>query len=69
MRMSGEAFAACLKDCGVRPEIRERILACEGCRSRLLGRERSFLLEDLHRAQRRIDLMDLLIDSLKTDEE
>ena len=72
MRMSGEAFAACLKDCGVRPEIRERILACEGCRSRqlcLLGRERSFLLEDLHRAQRRIDLMDLLIDSLKTGEE
>ena len=26
MRMSGEAFAACLKDCGVRPEIRERMV-------------------------------------------
>lgn len=73
MRMSGEAFAACLKDCGVRPEIRERIPGREGCleppASACWAGNDAFLLEDLHRAQRRIDLMDLLIDSLKTDEE
>ena len=65
-----EELAHCLKECGVRPQAREQILACaqEGDAERqlrLLGRQRQTLLEDLHRAQRRLDLMDLLIDSLK----
>ncbi len=65
-----EALASCLRDCGVRPEILEQIVACGCCRSRqlcLLGRERASLLEDLHQAQRRLDLMDLLMDSLKQE--
>ena len=78
MRPSKEQLAGCLKECGVRPQAREEILACAqegglGSQLCLLGRQRAQLLDDLHRAQRRIDLMDLLIHTLeedrKTDEE
>lgn len=65
-----EAMAECLADCGIPPEVREQILACEGCIGRqlcLLNRARATLMHDLHQAQRRIDLMDLLIDSLKKE--
>ncbi len=71
MRTSKEELAACLKDCGVRPEVREQILACGSGKGRqlcLLGRERASLLDDLHQAQRRVDLMDLLMDSLKEEQ-
>lgn len=67
MKPSKDDLVDCLKNCGVPPEMRKEILACEECRSRqlcLLGQERSILLEKLHQAQRRIDLMDLLIASL-----
>lgn len=65
-----EELADCLRTCGVGPEDREEILArgeAGGAarRLRLLDRQRAALLEDLHRAQRRLDLMDLLIDALK----
>lgn len=73
MKTSKENLAECLKVCGIRPDMREEILSCEekGCRSYqlcLLGKQRAILLENLHQAQRQIDLMDLLIDSLKKDE-
>lgn len=73
MKNLKENLAECLKVCGVKQDIRDEILSCEekGCRSYqlcLLGKQRAILLENLHQAQRRIDLMDLLIDSLKKDE-
>ena len=71
MRNSKEDLASFLRDCGVPPETVAQILACDCCRSRqlcLLGKERSFLLENLHQAQRRLDLMDLLIYLLQTEE-
>lgn len=71
MRTSKEDLASCLRDCGVQPETVEQILACDCCRNRqlcLLGKERSSLLENLHQAQRRLDLMDLLIYLLQNEE-
>ncbi len=71
MNLSKEGLADWLQACGIAPEIRGQILACMGspCRQLcLLGRERSVLLRDLHRLQRRLDLVDLLIDSLKHED-
>lgn len=72
MRPSEEELADCLKRCGVRREEREQILACgrEGSAARqrcLLSRQRGRLLEELHRTQRRLDLMDLVLDSLERE--
>lgn len=74
MNTSKEFLAECLKECGIKPDKREEILSCEekGCRNYqlcLLGKQRAILLKYLHQAQRRIDLIDLLIDSLKKSEE
>lgn len=60
----------CLKACGVATDVQERILDCArkgrtGNELCLLGQQRAVLLDALHLAQRRIDLMDLLISSLK----
>ena len=71
MRTSKEELAGFLRDCGVQPEALSQILACEGCKSRLLcllSKERSSLLDDLHQAQRRLDLMDLLMDLLQKED-
>ena len=78
MRTSKEDLASCLRDCGVQPETVEqiargsahRILKDHTARRQLclLGKERSSLLENLHQAQRRLDLMDLLIYLLQNEE-
>ena len=74
MDLSPEEVAAYLKDCGVRRREREQIL----CEIRaddaagwlcLLLRQRAKLLDALHRAQRRIDQMDLLIRSLQQEKQ
>lgn len=72
MKTSQEELADYLTACGVGRMAREQILACPrdggGVRRlNLLGQQRAILLEELHRAQRRIDLMDLLIDALKKE--
>ena len=56
-----EDLADCLRTCGVGPEDREEILAC----GETDGAARRLRLLDRQRAQRRLDLMDLLIDALK----
>lgn len=72
MELSYQMLADCLKTCNMPSEVREQILACAGkeCRSRqlhLLTGQRVRLLGDLHQAQRRIDLLDLLIHTLRKE--
>ena len=62
-----------LQDCGVTVQAQQEIIDCAKAgrtekELRLLGRQRAGLLDALHQAQRRIDLMDLLIQSLKQND-